>query len=88
MSGLRAHLAARLLATDFEAWNNPRRAKRLLPVFIVLGGMLGILLQLYSPVESLPLPVVWTGVALAGILLLAIIDSAALNQRSSSAERH
>jgi hypothetical protein len=74
MSGLRAKLAARLLATDFEAWNNPRRAKRLLPVFIMFGGVLGILLHIYTPIKNPPLPIIWTGVTLVGILLLAIID--------------
>jgi hypothetical protein len=74
MSGLRSKLRSRLLSADFEAWNNPRRAKLLLPVFVIAGGGVGILIQSYGALSQIPLPVIWTSVAIFGVTVLAIVD--------------
>ena len=74
MSGIRTKLRSRLLSTDFEAWNNPRRPKLFLPVFIVVGGGLGIFIQAYGILNNIPLPVLWTLFAIFGVTVLAIID--------------
>ena len=74
MSDIRTKLQSRLFSTDFEAWNNPQRVKLLLPVFVVIGGGLGILIQSYGALNQTPLPVLWTIFALLGITFLAIVD--------------
>jgi len=74
MSDIRTKLQSRLLSTDFEAWNNPQRVKLLLPIFVVIGGGLGILIQSYGALNQTPLPVLWTIFALLGITFLAIVD--------------
>lgn len=74
MSDIRTKLQSRLLSADFEAWNNPRRVKLSLPVFIVVGGGLGIFVQSYGALNDIPLPVLWTLVAMFGVTVLAIID--------------
>jgi hypothetical protein len=74
VSDIRAKLRSRLLSTDFAAWNNPRRVKASLPVFVVLGGGLGILIQSYGVVSNIPLPVLWTLSAIVGVTVLAMID--------------
>jgi len=74
MSDIRTKLQSRLLSTDFEAWNNPQRVKLLLPIFVVIGGGLGILVQSYGALNQTPLPVLWTIFALLGITFLAIVD--------------
>ena len=74
MSDIRTKLQSRLFSTDFEAWNNPQRVKFLLPVFVVIGGGLGILIQSYGALNQTPLPVLWTIFALLGITFLAIVD--------------
>ena len=74
MSDIRTKLQSRLLSTDFEAWNNPQRVKLLLPVFVVIGGGLGILIQSYGILNQTPLPVLWTVFVLLGVAFLAIVD--------------
>jgi hypothetical protein len=74
MSDERGKIASRLLSTEFSAWNDPRRAKRLLPVFVVAGGGIGILLQSNGVATDLPLPVLWTIVTLFGYVVLALVD--------------
>jgi hypothetical protein len=74
MSDIRTKLRSRLLSTGFEAWNNPQRAKLLLPVFVVIGGGLGVLIQSYGVLDQTPLPVLWTIFALLGVTFLAIFD--------------
>ena len=74
MSDIRTKLQSRLLSTDFEAWNNPQRVKLLLPVFLVIGGGLGILIQSYGILNQTPLPVLWTVFVLLGVAFLAIVD--------------
>lgn len=74
MSDLRTKLGSRLLSTDLEAWNNPRRAKLMLPVFVVFGGGLGVLVQSYAVLNDVPLPVLWTIFTLFGYTVLAIVD--------------
>lgn len=74
MSDIRSKLRSRLLSTGFEAWNNPQRAKLLLPVFVVVGGGLGILVQWYGVLNQAPLPVLWTIFVLLGVTFLAIFD--------------
>jgi hypothetical protein len=74
MSDIRTKLQSRLLSTDFEAWNNPQRVKLLLPVFVVIGGGLGILIQSYGALNQTPLPVLWTIFVLLGVTFLAIVD--------------
>jgi hypothetical protein len=74
MSDIRSKLRSRLLSTDFEAWNDPRRAKSLLPVFVVVGGGLGMLVQSYGILDQVPLPVLWTTFAIFGVTVLAVID--------------
>jgi hypothetical protein len=74
VSGIRNKLRSRLLSTDFEAWNDPRRAKSLLPVFVVVGGALGTLVRSYGVLEQVPLPVLWTTVAILGVTVLAVVD--------------
>ena len=74
MSDIRTKLQSRLLSTDFEAWNNPQRVKLLLPVFVVIGGGLGILIQSYGTHNQTPLPVLWTIFVLLGVTFLAIVD--------------
>jgi hypothetical protein len=71
---VRTKLRSRLLSTDFGAWNNPRRPKLFLPVFVVVGGGLGILVQSYGVLKGVPLPVLWTVFALFGVTVLAIVD--------------
>ena len=48
--------------------------KLLLPIFVVIGGGLGILVQSYGALNQTPLPVLWTIFALLGITFLAIVD--------------
>lgn len=74
MSDIRTKLRSRLFSVDFKAWNNPRRAKASLPVFAVVGGGLGIFIQSYEILSSIPLPVFWTFFAIVGVTILAIID--------------
>jgi len=74
MSDIRTKLKSRLLSTDFETWNNPQRVKLLLPVFLVIGGGLGILIQSYGILNQTPLPVLWTAFVLLGVAFLAIVD--------------
>ncbi|PHQ43603.1 hypothetical protein Z052_02920 [Halorubrum sp. C191] len=74
MSDIRTKLQSRLLSTDFETWNNPQRVKLLLPVFLVIGGGLGILIQSYGILNQTPLPVLWTVFVLLGVAFLAIVD--------------
>lgn len=74
MSDIRTKLRSRLLSTNLEAWNNPRRVKLLLPVFVVAGGGLGIRIQSYGILNQTPLPVLWTMFALLGVTFLAIFD--------------
>ncbi|OYR85025.1 hypothetical protein DJ84_04030 [Halorubrum ezzemoulense] len=74
MSDIRTKLQSRLLSTDFEAWNNPQRVKLLLPVFVVIGGGLGILIQSYGALNQTPLPVLWTIFVLLAVTFLAIVD--------------
>jgi hypothetical protein len=74
MSDIRSKLRSRLLSTDFEAWNNPRRVKLLLPIFVVFGGGLGILIQSSGVLDQIPLPVIWTMFTLLGVTFLAIGD--------------
>lgn len=74
MSDIRAKLQSRLLSADFEAWNNPRRAKASLPVFVIVGGGLGILIQSYGILNSIPLSVFWAFFAIVGVTVLAMID--------------
>jgi len=74
MSDIRTKLKSRLLSTDFETWNNPQRVKLLLPVFLVIGGGLGILIQSYGIRNQTPLPVLWTVFVLLGVAFLAIVD--------------
>jgi hypothetical protein len=74
MSDIRTKLQSRLLSTDFEAWNNPQRVKLLLPIFVVIGGGLGILIQSYGALNQTPLPVLWTIFVLLGVTFLAIVD--------------
>ena len=74
MSDIRTKLQSRLLSTDFETWNNPQRVKLLLPVFLVIGGGLGILIQSYGILSQTPLPVLWTVFVLLGVAFLAIVD--------------
>jgi len=74
MSDIRTKLQSRLLSTDFEAWNNPQRVKLLLPIFVVIGGGLGILIQSYGALNQTPLPVLWTIFVLLGVTFLAILD--------------
>jgi hypothetical protein len=74
MSDIRTKLKSRLLSTDFETWNNPQRVKLLLPVFLVIGGGLGILIQSYGILNQTPLPVLWTVFVLLGVAFLAIVD--------------
>jgi hypothetical protein len=74
MSDRRSKITSRLLSTEFDVWNNPRRAKLLLPVFIILGGGLGILIQSYGVLNQIPLPVLWTVFVILGVVVLASID--------------
>jgi hypothetical protein len=74
MSDIRTKLQSRLLSADFEAWNNPQRVKLLLPIFVVIGGGLGILVQSYGALNQTPLPVLWTIFVLLGVTFLAIVD--------------
>ena len=74
MSDIRTKLQSRLLSTDFEAWNNPQRVKLLLPVFVVIGGGLGILIQSYGALNQTPLPILWTIFVLLGVTFLALVD--------------
>ena len=74
MSDIRTKLRSRLLSADLEAWNNPRRVKLSLPVSVVVGGGLGIFIQSYGELNNIPLPILWTLVALLGVTVLAIID--------------
>jgi cation transporter-like permease len=74
MPDIRAKLSSRLLSTDFSEWNNPRRAKLMFPVFVVVGGGIGILVRYYTGFEDVPLPVLWTLFALFGYVVLALID--------------
>jgi hypothetical protein len=67
-------LRSRLLSADFEAWNNPRRAKLSLPVFVLVGGGLGIFIQSYGVLNNVPLPVLWMVFTMLGITVLALID--------------
>jgi hypothetical protein len=73
VSGIRSELRSRPLSTDFEAWNDPRRAKSPLPVFVV-GGALGTLVRSYGVLDQVPLPVLWTTVAILGVTVLAVVD--------------
>jgi hypothetical protein len=74
MPDIRTKLRSRLLSTDFETWNNPRRAKLLLPIFVVVGGGLGVLIKSFGKLNQTPLPVLWTIFALLGVTFLAIVD--------------
>ncbi|ERG93952.1 hypothetical protein [Haloquadratum walsbyi] len=74
MSDICTKLQSRLLSTDFEAWNNPKRVKLLLPMFVIIGGGLGVLIQSYGALNRTPLPVLWTIFVLLGVTLLAIVD--------------
>jgi hypothetical protein len=74
MSDIRTKLQSRLFSTDFEAWNNPQRLKLLLPVFVVIGGGLGILIQSYGALNQTPLPILWTIFVLLGVTFLALVD--------------
>ena len=74
MSDIRTKLQSRLFSTDFEAWNNPQRVKLLLPVFVVIGGGLGILIQSYGALNQTPLSILWTIFVLLGVTFLAIVD--------------
>jgi len=74
VSSLRAKLSARRLDPDFKSWNYSRRAKLLLPIFIVIGGAVGLLVQSLTAADDLPLPVIWTAFTLVGYIRLAIID--------------
>jgi hypothetical protein len=74
MLDIRTKLQSRLFSTDFEAWNNPQRVKLLLPVFVVIGGGLGILIQSYGALNQTPLPILWTIFVLLGVTFLALVD--------------
>ena len=74
MSDIRTKLQSRLFSTDFEAWNNPQRVKLLLPVFVVIGGGLGILIQSYGALNQTPLSILWTIFVLLGVTFLALVD--------------
>lgn len=74
MPDIRTKLSSRLLSTDFEAWNSPRRARLLLPVFIVVGGGIGIFVQSHTAAADVPLPVLWTVFTLFGYIMLALVD--------------
>lgn len=74
MPRLRDKLRSRLLSTDFDNWNHPWRAKLMAPVFVVFGGVIGIIVHYHTPVDNPPLPVFWLGTLLLGYVVLATVD--------------
>lgn len=74
MPDMRSKLRARLLSSDLGAWNNPRRAKLFLPVFIVVGGGLGLFIKSYGMLNDITLPVLWTLFSMLGVTVLAVVD--------------
>lgn len=74
MSDIRTKLRTRLLSTEFEAWNNPQRARAMLPVLIILGGGVGVLIQTHATLDDVPLPVLWTVFTFLGYAMLAVVN--------------
>lgn len=74
MPRLRDKLCSRLLSTDFDNWNHPWRAKAMAPVFVVFGGIIGIVVHYHTSVDNPPLPVFWLGTLLLGYVVLATVD--------------
>ncbi|QKY19476.1 hypothetical protein B4589_003440 [Halolamina sp. CBA1230] len=81
MTGLVRKLRDRLLSSNWEDWNHPRRAKLLTPVFVLGGGVASIAVQTVLahhgfglPFDSLLTVAFCVGALILGYAVLALVD--------------
>lgn len=74
MSSLIDELASRLLSTDFDGWNNSQIPKLMAPVFVLIGGCIGVISQHFTAFSGIPFPVFWLATMAVGYVVLAFVD--------------